>query len=173
MSSFFSTKNLRHRHLLAIFLGVLFSSQASALDKGNPAPAFDLSGIGGTVKLEKYQGKLIYLDFWASWCGPCRQSFPWMNELQEKYGAQGLQIIGVNLDAKTEDAKKFLAETPARFTVAFDPAGATPHNYGVKGMPSSFLIGPDGKILFEHMGFKEADRADLESKIKSSLGGNK
>ncbi|MFZ6775674.1 TlpA family protein disulfide reductase [Undibacterium sp. Ji83W] len=146
------------------------STSAMALDKGNNAPAFDLKGVEGNINLAKYQGKLVYLDFWASWCGPCRQSFPWMNELQSRYGAQGLQIIGVNLDQKNEDARQFLATTPARFVVAFDPAGATPRSYGVKGMPSSVLIGPDGKIIFEHAGFKEADRAALEEKIKSALG---
>ncbi|GGD00403.1 thiol:disulfide interchange protein [Undibacterium terreum] len=144
--------------------------QAYALEKGSAAPAFDLNGIDGQVKLAKYQGKLIYLDFWASWCGPCRQSFPWMNELQNKYGAQGLQVIGVNLDARNEDARTFLAGTPAHFVIAFDPAGATPRNYGVRGMPSSLLIGPDGKVLFEHSGFKDADKVELEEKIKASLG---
>lgn len=149
---------------------LLMASSAMALDKGSAAPVFDLKGVEGNINLAKYQGKLVYLDFWASWCGPCRQSFPWMNELQSKYGAQGLQIIGVNLDQKNEDARQFLTTTPARFLVAFDPAGATPRSYGVKGMPSSVLIGPDGKIIFEHAGFKETDRAALEEKIKSSLG---
>ena len=116
---------------------------------------------------------MVYVDFWASWCGPCRQSFPWMNEMQAKYGPQGFQIVGVNVDLKNEDAKAFLAKTPARFAVAFDPAGATPRTFGIKGMPSSVLIGPDGKVLLEHSGFKEADRAELEAKIKAALGAKK
>ncbi len=160
----------RISQLMSGLVATLIVSSAMALDKGSVAPAFDLNGVEGNVNLAKYQGKLVYLDFWASWCGPCRQSFPWMNELQSKYGAQGLQIIGVNLDQKNDDARQFLATTPARFVVAFDPAGATPRNYGVKGMPSSVLIGPDGKILFEHAGFKDADKSALEAKIKSSLG---
>jgi peroxiredoxin len=94
-----------------------------------------------------------------------------MNDMQAKYGARGLQVVGVNLDAKTDDARRFLAEMPARFTIAFDPAGATPRAYGVKGMPSSVLIGPDGKVLYEHAGFKEADRTELEQVIKKALGG--
>ncbi|MFZ6769474.1 TlpA family protein disulfide reductase [Undibacterium sp. Di26W] len=160
----------RLSQILSGLAATLVVSSAMALDKGSAAPAFELSGAEGNVSLAKYQGKLVYLDFWASWCGPCRQSFPWMNELQAKYGAQGLQIIGVNLDQKNDDARQFLATTPARFVVAFDPAGATPRSYGVKGMPSSVLIGPDGKVLFEHAGFKEADKSVLEAKIKSSLG---
>jgi len=162
--------NINKRRFALGIAALLMTSSAMALDKGSAAPVFDLKGVEGNINLAKYQGKLVYLDFWASWCGPCRQSFPWMNELQSKYGAQGLQIIGVNLDQKNEDARQFLTTTPARFLVAFDPAGATPRSYGVKGMPSSVLIGPDGKVIFEHAGFKEADRAALEEKIKSSLG---
>lgn len=162
--------NIYKRYFAVGIAALVMTTSAIALDKGSNAPAFDLKGVEGNINLAKYQGKLVYLDFWASWCGPCRQSFPWMNELQSRYGAQGLQIIGVNLDQKNEDARQFLTTTPARFVVAFDPAGATPRSYGVKGMPSSVLIGPDGKIIFEHAGFKEADRAVLEEKIKSSLG---
>lgn len=151
----------------------LVCAGAAALDKGAAAPPLDLPGRDGQVQLAKLQGKVVYVDFWASWCGPCRQSFPWMNEMQARYGAQGLQIVGVNVDAKNDDARAFLAATPARFLIAFDPAGATPRAYGIKGMPSSVLIGPDGKVLFEHAGFKDADRAELEAAIKAALGGTK
>ncbi|MCU6434030.1 TlpA family protein disulfide reductase [Undibacterium sp. Jales W-56] len=150
-----------------------FSPQVSALEKNHAAPGFELHGLDGSVKLARYQGKLIYLDFWASWCGPCRQSFPWMNEMQAKYGAQGLQVIGINLDVNAEDARQFLTVTPARFIIAFDPVGATPRSYGVKGMPSSFLIDPEGKILFEHIGFKETDRVHLENQIHTFLDAKK
>jgi len=84
-----------------------------------------------------------------------------------------LKIIGVNLDAKNDDAKKFLAQIPAKFIIAFDSKGVVPKNYGVKGMPTSFLIGRDGKIIFQHLGFKEADRASLEKQIKVALEANK
>jgi thiol-disulfide isomerase/thioredoxin len=157
---------------LAISLATtLVAAPASAADLGAPAPAFDLAGLDGQVSLARYQGKLVYVDFWASWCGPCRQSFPWMNQMQAKYGAQGLQIIGVNLDAKNADARAFLAATPAQFAIAFDPAGATPKQYGLKGMPSSYLIGRDGKLLMTHMGFNQNDKDELEKAIKSHLGG--
>lgn len=166
-----STINTAWRPLAAALL--LWAANAAALEAGKPAPAFELGGLDGPVKLSQYQGKLVYVDFWASWCGPCRQSFPWMNDMQARYGAQGLQIVGINVDAKTEDARAFLAAVPARFVVAFDAAGATPRSYGIKGMPSSVLIGPDGKILFEHTGFRPADRAELESKIKTALEARK
>ena len=155
---------------LAVAAALLCALPALALERGQNAPRFDLKGLEGSVKLEQYRGKYVYLDFWASWCGPCRQSFPWMNEMQAKYGAQGLQVIGVNVDTKPEEARNFLADMPARFVVAFDPVGAAPLSYGIKGMPSSVLIGPDGKVVFEHSGFRPADRAELEGKIKSTLG---
>jgi cytochrome c biogenesis protein CcmG/thiol:disulfide interchange protein DsbE len=155
---------------LALASALLCALPAMALERGQSAPRFDLKGVDGSVRLEQYRGKYVYLDFWASWCGPCRQSFPWMNEMQAKYGAQGLQVIGVNVDAKSEEAHSFLAGTPANFVVAFDPAGAAPKSYGIKGMPSSVLIGPDGKVVFEHSGFRPVDRAELEDKIKSTLG---
>ena len=93
--------------------------------------------------------------------------------MQEKYKAQGLKIIGINLDAKTEDAKKFLEQNPAKFTVAFDPKGVLPKSYGVRGMPTSFLIGKNGKIISQHLGFNAADSEKLEKEIKAGLEANK
>jgi peroxiredoxin len=96
-----------------------------------------------------------------------------MNAMQEKYRAQGLQVIGINVDGKSDDAKKFLSQNPAAFTVAFDPKGVNADKYGVKGMPTSFLVGRDGKIISSHVGFKEADREDLEKQIKAALEAKK
>ena len=157
----------------AALLLAVASLGAAALDRGAPAPPFALAGKDGAVQLAQFRGKVVYVDFWASWCGPCRQSFPWMNEMQARYGAKGLQVIGVNLDAKAADAHQFLAENPAQFLIAFDAAGTTPRAYGIKGMPSSVLVGPDGTVLFEHAGFKAADRAELEKRIQGALGGAK
>jgi len=134
------------------------------------APAFDLNGQQGSVKLADYRGKTVYLDFWASWCGPCKQSFPWMSEMQAKYGAHGLQVIAVNLDAKADDARTFLASVPAKFTIAFDPAGTSAQQYRIMGMPSSVLIGPDGKVISVHAGFNQSARAELEHQITTALG---
>lgn len=140
-----------------------------ALTNGDAAPAFDLQGEGAAVKLSNYKGKLIYLDFWASWCGPCKQSFPWLNEMQSKYAAKGFQVVGINVDANTDDAKAFLANLPAKFTVAYDPKGATPKAYAIKGMPSSVLIDGNGKVISQHTGFRDADKAQLEQAIQQAL----
>jgi cytochrome c biogenesis protein CcmG, thiol:disulfide interchange protein DsbE len=154
--------------VVALTMG-LASTLAAALEVGQQAPDFDLPGKQGNVKLSDYKGKAVYLDFWASWCGPCKQSFPWMNEMHTKYAEQGFAVVGVNVDAKQADATSFLAQTPAKFDVVFDSKGMSPRAYGIKGMPSSVLIGPDGKVLALHAGFKDEERAELESKIKSAL----
>lgn len=159
--------------VFASLCGVLAVTPVSAADAGAVAPDFDLPGPKGGVKLSANKGKLVYLDFWASWCGPCKHSVPWMNALLEKYQSRGLEVIAINLDQKAEDAQKFLEAYPANFKVAFDDKGLTPRLYGVKGMPTSYLIGRDGTILFQHMGFNEKDAAKLEQQIQAALGDKK
>lgn len=154
---------------VAAAMGLWVGANAWALEPGQAAPALELSGINTPVSLSKLKGKVVYVDFWASWCGPCKQSFPWMNEMQAKYGAKGFQVIGVNVDAKRSDAEQFLASTPTAFQVAFDPQGVTPKSYQIKGMPSSVLVGPDGKVLFVHSGFRAEERKELENAIVAAL----
>jgi cytochrome c biogenesis protein CcmG/thiol:disulfide interchange protein DsbE len=112
------------------------------------------------------QGKVVYLDFWASWCGPCRQSFPWMNELQRELGSQGLVVVAVNVDHERADANRFLASYPADFRVLFDPDGRLAERYKVAGMPTSFIIGRDGKIVATHAGFKQKDAESLAATVR-------
>jgi cytochrome c biogenesis protein CcmG, thiol:disulfide interchange protein DsbE len=142
---------------------------AWSLEAGTAAPDLNLPGLKEAVSLAGLKGKVVYVDFWASWCGPCKQSFPFMNELQSKYRAEGFEIVAVNLDAKRDDADKFLAEVPARFTVAFDAKGESAKRFDVKGMPSSYLIGRDGKVVALHKGFKDEDRKALDAGIAQAL----
>ena len=122
-------------HAAALCLVLLTSPLAWSLEAGTAAPDLNLPGLKEAVNLAGLKGKVVYVDFWASWCGPCKQSFPFMNELQSKYRAEGFEIVAVNLDAKRDDADKFLAEVPARFTVAFDAKGESAKRFDVKGMP--------------------------------------
>jgi cytochrome c biogenesis protein CcmG/thiol:disulfide interchange protein DsbE len=119
--------------------------------------------------LAPVEGRVVWVDFWASWCVPCRRSFPWLNTMQRKYGSDGLQIIAVNLDKDRALADGFLAEVPAEFSLRFDPAGALAKEFGVQTMPSSFLIDADGKVLARHFGFRSSDSADYEDSIKAAL----
>jgi len=153
----------------ALSLPALPASAAEPPGAGQPAPDFDLPGRDGAVQMAALKGRVIYLDFWASWCGPCRQSFPWMNQMQARHGNRGLQVVGINVDKRQADADRFLAETPASFPIGFDPTGSTPRRYAVKGMPSSFLIGSDGQILLTHSGFRDEDTAPLEAEIVAAL----
>jgi thiol-disulfide isomerase/thioredoxin len=119
--------------------------------------------------LQPVEGRVVWVDFWASWCVPCRRSFPWLNAMQRKHGGAGLQIIGVNLDKDRALADAFLAEIPAEFSLRFDPAGALAKQFGVQAMPSSFLIDGDGNVLASHFGFKTAEAADYERAIEVAL----
>jgi cytochrome c biogenesis protein CcmG, thiol:disulfide interchange protein DsbE len=124
------------------------------------ASSLDLTSLGGRV---------VYLDFWASWCGPCRQSFPWMETLKSTYGAQGLEIITVNLDGDRADADKFLKQFHPTFDVRFDPKGKLAEFYKVQGMPSSVLIDRHGVTRFTHVGFRPVDGPVYEAQVRQLL----
>lgn len=121
------------------------------------------------MTLATWRGQWVYVDFWASWCGPCKQSFPWMNEMHAKYGPRGLKIIAVNVDARASDGERFLTASPAKFVVAYDSKGETPKRYEVKAMPTSYLIDPNGRITLIHAGFRDSDRADLDAAFAKAL----
>lgn len=147
----------------------LFTSPLALAQK--IAPDFILPSEDGPLVLSELQGKVIYLDFWASWCPPCRESFPWMNELQKKYGTRGLKVIAVNLDKERDSVRNFLAATPSSVSIAYDPEGAIAENYGVMGMPSSYLIDRSGNLHSSHIGFRDKDKAALEQQIVQLLEG--
>lgn len=144
---------------------------AQAASVGSPAPALSLPGRDGPVDLASpaFKGRVVLVDFWASWCGPCRQSFPWMNLMQQRHGPRGLQIVAVNVDRERADADAFLRQFPTTFTVAFDASGDTPRRWGARAMPTSVLVGADGSVLMQHEGFRPADQTPLESAINQAL----
>lgn len=127
--------------------------------QGKPAPV-----IPGA---EQYQGQPILLDFWASWCGPCQESFPWMSQMQAKY--PDLQIIAVNLDETSAAAKAFLADREVEFPIVYDPKGELAEQYRVDGMPSSYLIDRNGVVVRQHVGFFADETDDYEAHIKTLL----
>jgi thiol-disulfide isomerase/thioredoxin len=155
--------------LTTLFL--VWGLRAGAAAPGDGAPLFTLpTAAGESIALERLRGRVVYVDFWASWCGPCRRSFPWMNEMHRKYGGSGLAVVGINVDRRRSDAERFLTATPAEFTIVYDPAGTTPSAYAVKGMPSSYLLDADGKVVAVTQGFHDEDRAPLEQRIRALLG---
>ncbi len=136
----------RVRRIAASALVIVFALAALLLALALPARA-------AALDLSAYKGKVVYLDFWASWCNPCRQSFPWMNEIQQEMAAKGLVIIAVNVDHDKELADGFLAANPAAFKVLYDPDGKIAGAYDFKDMPTSVLIGRDGRVRYVHNGF--------------------
>ena len=135
-----------------------------------------LSSMSGDARAEtaldlsEYDGKVVVLDFWASWCVPCRRSFPWMNDMQKKYGDDGLVIIGVNMDADASEASVFLNDYPADFKIIYDPDGDLAREYDVIAMPSSYIIGRDGKQVTRHLGFKVKQQDEYEALLVETLG---
>jgi len=115
------------------------------------------------------KGKVVYLDFWASWCGPCRKSFPWMNKVQNRFKAQGFTVISVNLDKKQQTAQHFLDKNPNEFSVIYDPNGDIAKQFSLKGMPSSYLFDKNGNIVIAHVGFFEAKIPEYEMQIAGLL----
>ena len=146
---------------------------AQSLTNGDPAPACSAPVLDGgrTVSLAEYRGQVVYLDFWASWCGPCRESFPFMNELQRDFAGRGLQILAISVDKTAEDARRFLARYPAQFTVALDVAAACPTAFQLQGMPSSYIIDKGGALRAVHAGFRNRDRAEIREQLLDLLGG--
>lgn len=119
--------------------------------------------------LARYAGQVVYVDFWASWCGPCAQSFPWLNQMHARYG-NALTVVGVNVDTDAGAADLFLQRHPAHFDIVRDPTGALPERYNIEGMPSSVILDRDGRVLYQHSGFRSQDTAAYEAAIQKALG---
>jgi thiol-disulfide isomerase/thioredoxin len=148
---------------------VLLLLLSSIFAHANQAPDFKLPGDVQPIALKDYRNKIVYLDFWASWCAPCKQAFPWMSELQQRYRAQGFEVIAINLDSNPQDAREFLALLKPSFSIAYDTDGQIADKYQIKAMPSSFLLNRNGDIAYAHQGFKVRDSAELEARIKALL----
>jgi cytochrome c biogenesis protein CcmG/thiol:disulfide interchange protein DsbE len=162
------TRSLRSAAVLT-FSGVLLTLIAyapSALSADAKEAYASTAAIDSVLKQTvPLKGKVVYVDFWASWCLPCRHSFPWMKEMAIEYAGRGLQIITVNLDKKHVDAEKFLRDTQSAFQVVYDSTGALAKLFEVDAMPTSFLYGRDGKLISRQRGFKDGETSSLDSAI--------
>lgn len=150
--------------------GLLLSSSLAAFEPGGNAPDFTLPLLDteASVKLSEFKGQWVYVDFWASWCGPCRQSMPLYEALFQEYASQDLEILAINLDETREDATAFLAKHPVSYTVLWDPAGDTPAMWNIKVMPSSFLLDPQGKLVKAWAGFEETHIQEIRDALPGS-----
>lgn len=144
---------------------LLTTDSAHAVTELKPATNFTINTPQLTGTLQDLQGKVVYVDFWASWCKPCRKSFPWMNAMQQKHADAGLQILAINLDVEPELAATFLTKVPAIMPIIYDPQGLIASAYALVGMPSSYLIDKKGQIRFTHQGFFSAKQQQYEQEI--------
>lgn len=144
--------------------GVLFIGLLLMLSLTN----IQASPEGKPLDLSAHKGKVVYADFWASWCAPCRQSFPWLNEMAVKY-PKNLVVLGVNVDTNEADATQFLKEYPAGFPVVYDPEGTHANFYQLPGMPTAIVFDRKGNKVHQHIGFKNSKRAEYEASIKEAL----
>jgi cytochrome c biogenesis protein CcmG, thiol:disulfide interchange protein DsbE len=131
--------------------------------------SFMSARAASSLDLTELRGRVVYLDFWASWCGPCRLSFPWMETMKRTYAAQGLEVVAVDLDASRAEADKFLRQFHPTFDVRYDPKGDLAELYKVRGMPASVLIDRHGVTRFAHVGFTPKDSAIYEKQLRELL----
>jgi thiol-disulfide isomerase/thioredoxin len=163
-------KNLVVMAVAAALLLGLSQRVAHAVDRGQTAPEIALKDLSGkAIKLSQLKGKVVLVDFWASWCGPCRESLPFLDKLSKSYREQGLVVLGVNIDNDAAAARKFLKDLPVSFAVVNDAEKQVAKAYAPPTMPSSYLIDRQGKVHVVHAGFRRSDAAKIEAEIKNLL----
>jgi cytochrome c biogenesis protein CcmG/thiol:disulfide interchange protein DsbE len=121
------------------------------------------------LDIKDFRGRVVYLDFWASWCAPCRQSFPWMQAMEKAYQSRGLTVLAVNLDRDRADAERFLAQFHPSFDVRFDPQGTVAEHFKVQGMPTGLVVDRHGVVRFTHIGFRPVDESVYEDQLREVL----
>ena len=166
-----SATSSRAYSLLFTISALLIGTPASALDVGDRAPDFAAPTLTdeGRVELSDYRGKIVYLDFWASWCAPCLKAIPEIEKIRSEMPADAFQVVAVNLDQKKAKALRFLAKHPVGYPSASDPKGRIPGQFGVETMPTSYLIDAGGVIRYVHPGFKKGDGEKLRHEIQALL----
>lgn len=146
-----------------------FTLQAEELNQ--PVPACQLTSLDGgqSYDLQQLKGKVVYVDFWASWCASCAKSFPYLNQLHNTFKDKGLQVVGINTDENSQDAKAFLNSHPAQFAVTADVSKQCATNFAMEAMPSTYLIDKKGIMRYVHLGFRAGETADLQQKVEQLL----
>lgn len=155
--------------LLVLFFFV--AAPASAIEEGQSAPEFNAPLLDGegAISLGAHRGKVVYLDFWASWCAPCLVSLPILEELRKEFPADRFQILAVNLDREPGKARSFLRKRHIGYPSASDPEGRLPETFGLETMPTSYLIDAKGVVRHVHTGFRKGDVPDIRQRIQRLL----
>ena len=159
------------RALLAT-LALALTQSAGAVEAGAPAPDLALARLeqsSQTLSLASLRGSVVYVDFWASWCVPCRLSMPALDALYRQNRARGFAVVGINKDVSADDAQRFLRRIPVTFPLLSDARDAAAHAFNVKAMPSGYLVDRKGIVRQVHRGFTAQTAAELERQIEELL----
>lgn len=157
---------------LGIFAGCAGTQHAGHTHDAPKQLTFELNDLSGrTVKTSDFAGRVVLVDFWATWCKPCEASFPFYAELSEKLGPEGFTVLAISVDEKDEDVTRFLERKPVPFTVLRDPEGKVARSIegAIETMPTAVLIGRDGNVRMVHAGFVDSDRETLEKEARAAL----
>lgn len=170
-TSFFSFTNLHKLARIAVLsLGALLSTTAQAQPINGKAKSFTVeSNSGDDVSLSDFRGQVVMLNFWASWCGPCRQEMPQLNKLYKRYNRSGFTVLGINVDKDKKLADKALKKTRVTYPILYDIESDVAAAYKIDTMPSTIFIDCDGKLNYRHRGYKAGEEKKYKSKIKELL----
>jgi peroxiredoxin len=156
--------------LVAVMLVSLLSVSSHAVDIREEAPDFTLKGLDGTnLRLEEYRGKVVLINFWASWCGPCRQEMPLLDRLHHRYEDTGFAVLGINVEGERAPAQKIVDKTKVTFPVPIDENQKVSELYSLEAMPSTVVVDRDGVVRYIHRGYKPGDEAKYVEVVKQLI----
>ena len=148
----------------------LLAIPAIAADATGPAAPFSLqSRAGEAVSLSSLKGQVVLINFWATWCGPCRKEMPLLEQIQKKYAPLGFTMLGVNVEEDTRLMETFLKDVPVSFPILLDPANGVSKLYNVSAMPSTVIVDRKGNVRFIHQGFKTGDESKYQDMIRQLI----
>jgi len=155
---------------LLISFGLAAGASAASIAPGAPAPAFELpASTGSQMGLGDLKGQVVLINFWASWCGPCRQEMPVLEQIYHKYKSAGVTLLGVNVEPKSTDALAFLKTTPVSFPILFDTDSKVSTLYDVAGMPSTVIVDRKGKVRYVHRSYNPGDESEYMNQIRTLM----
>jgi thiol-disulfide isomerase/thioredoxin len=158
------------RNSFAALAAVLLVSLPALADSTGPAPPFTLAAKGGSnVSLSQYKGQVVMINFWASWCGPCREEMPLLESIYKKYNKLGFTMIGVNVEPDSKAADEWLKATPVSFPILYDTDSKVSKLYAVAGMPSTVIIDRNGNVRTLHRGYKPGDENEYLDSIRALI----
>jgi thiol-disulfide isomerase/thioredoxin len=162
--------NLAKRMVIGVLAALALQAPSLAAPVNAAAPAFSLDSMSGrTVDLAQYKGNVVMINFWATWCGPCRQEMPLLEQLHKKYKPMGFTLLGINVEPDSRGAVEWLKSTPVSFPILFDTDSKVSRLYAVAGMPSTVIVDRKGNLRWLHRGYKAGDENQYLDQIRALI----